>query len=218
MSKRQRDIFLDEEGDNWLKRNLDALETRDFRCDDDVVRSLDSYVNRSTGSKVRYLEIGCGSGHRLKWLSDNFNYMVSGIEPSSKSVQFAESLGLSVVRGTAESLPWPKNSFDVVCFGFCLYLCDRSDLFRIAAEADRVLSEDGWLLVHDFFSPAHRRRDYSHRPGVYSWKMDYSSLFRWHPAYVMVHQAVTAHGTAHFSDDPDSWVAISVLRKHSSGI
>ena len=86
------------------------------------------------------------------------------------------------MQGTADRLPYRDGLFDVVVFGFCLYLCDREDLFRIASEADRVLNDQGWLIIHDFYSPVPTRRDYHHKTGIYSYKMDYKTLFEWHPS------------------------------------
>jgi ubiquinone/menaquinone biosynthesis C-methylase UbiE len=84
--------------------------------------------------------------------------------------------GLSVQQGTADVLPFDDNSYNIVIFGFCLYLCDREDLFRIASTADRVLRDSGWLFILDFFSPLPCAKTYHHRPGVLSYKMDYRTL------------------------------------------
>ena len=99
-------------------------------------------------------------------------------------------------------------------FGFCLYLCDREDLFRIASEADRVLRPPGWLMIMDFYSPEPRARTYQHRLDVQSYKMDYGSLFTWHPDYEIMTHKVRHHGDANYTDAPDEWVASSVLRKY----
>jgi len=74
------------------------------------------------------------------------------LEPSNEAVYQAISLGLDARVGTADVIPFQDKSFDIVIFGFCLYLCDRDDLFKIAAEADRVLKTPGWLLIKDFYS------------------------------------------------------------------
>ena len=35
--------------------------------------------------------------------------------------------------GTAKALPLVERSVGLLIYGFCLYLCDRDDLFRMAA-------------------------------------------------------------------------------------
>lgn len=159
------------------------------------------------------LEIGCGDGTCLAWLKNNLNADCYGIEPSAQAVAEACAKGVNAKQGTADELPFDNQSFDIVIFGFCLYLCDREDLFRIASEADRVLCAPGWLMILDFYSPVPRARIYHHRPGVQSYKMDYQSMFAWHPDYQCMTQKVRHHGEQSYTDNPDEWVALSVLRK-----
>ena len=54
-----------------------------------------------------------------------------GIEPSAQAVAAACAKGINVMQGTADVLPFDNQSFDIVIFGFCLYLCDREDLFEL---------------------------------------------------------------------------------------
>ena len=121
-------------------------------------------------------------------------------------------------QGTADVLPFDNESFDIVIFGFCLYLCDREDLFRIAGEADRVLRKPGWLMIMDFYSPIPHARSYHYYPSMQSYKMDYRSLFTWHPDYECLSHKVRNHGDASYTDNPEEWVAISVLRKRQKEI
>ena len=161
------------------------------------------------------LEIGCGEGKRLAWLAENFHLECHGIEPSALAVDAAKVAGVEAVQGTADVLPYETEMFDIVVFGFCLYLCDREDLFRIAQECNRVLKPDGWVVILDFFAPMPTRRPYHHREGVYSYKMDYRKLFDWHPAYTCFSHEINHHASDEFTDDPQEWVAISVLRKNT---
>jgi ubiquinone/menaquinone biosynthesis C-methylase UbiE len=162
----------------------------------------------------RVLEVGCGSARRLHWLHSNMGLECHGIEPSARATAEANARGgISVVQGTADQLPFPSNSFDIVIFGFCLYLCDRSDLFRIASEADRALKESGYLIIHDFFSPSPRTREYHHLSGIMTHKMDFRTLFTWHPHYSCWFHEVAHHGGQGVTDDVEEWVSTSLLRK-----
>lgn len=124
--------------------------------------------------------------------------------------------GVSARQSTADALPFPAAAFDVVIFGFCLYLCDNDDLFRIVQEADRVLAHPGWLVILDFDAQAPVFRPYHHAAGVRSRKMDYKSMFLWHPAYTLVAYEKFHHGTQQWTDDPGEWVSIACLRKFLS--
>ena len=213
---RQRDVFLESEADAWFERNHDAIAERNYE-EDQLCRSLvEIYPTiRVVDKGPTILEIGCGEGKRLAWIASRLGAQVNGIDPSAKAVAEAKSMDLDVRRGTAENLPWQDNSFDIVIFGFCLYLCDPEDLFRIAAEADRVIKPESWLLIQDFHATGHTRRAYHHRPGIFSTKMDYRRLFDWHPAYTCYSHKVTAHGQSAFTDDAEEWVATSILRKRA---
>jgi SAM-dependent methyltransferase len=209
---KQRDVFLQGEGDAWLERNQPAPGARPLPDADELLLTL---LQLPLGQgPVRVLEVGCGGGTRLAWLKQHRRYECHGVDPSAKAVQAARAAGIEAEQGTADRLPFDAAHFDVVVFGFCLYLCDREDLFRIAAEADRVLRNPGWLVIRDFFSEVPLSRPYHHRPGVRSFKMDYRSLFAWHPGYSTYFHKVGHHVSGVFTDERQEWVATSVLRKH----
>lgn len=211
----QKTTFLNEEGDAWFKRNHRAIQERTIDRSDRVVDAVSKLLplipNTEPGKTL--LEIGCGEGKRLAWFGENLRLECHGIEPSAVAVAAARAAGVKVMRGTADALPYETGMFDIVVFGFCLYLCDREDLFKIAQECDRVLKPDGWVVIHDFFAPAPIRCAYHHREGLYSYKMDYRKLFDWHPAYTCFSHELSHHVLHELTDDPQEWVATSVLRK-----
>ncbi len=210
---KQKEIFLKSEGDAWFTRNQKKVAARKLPEDDAVLQEILEFLPTSE-CKLKVLEIGCGNGTRLAWLKSNLNADCYGIEPSAQAVAEACAKGINVQQGTADALPFDNQSFDIVIYGFCLYLCDREDLFHIASEADRVLRLPGWLVILDFFSPTPRAGTYHHRPGVQSYKMDYRTLFTWHPNYECMTHKIRHHGATSFTDDADEWVAVSVLRKY----
>tara|TARA_B110001469_G_C9599085_1_gene297602 strand:- start:414 stop:1067 length:654 start_codon:yes stop_codon:yes gene_type:complete len=172
----QKNIFLDGEADQWFLRNVESTMSNDL--------ILDSFQDFSSeGGSL--LEIGCSDGKRLEKLKNHYGFNVHGIEPSDKAVSVAISKGLNVQKGTAESLPYDNQIFDVVIYGFCLYLCDREDLFRIAYEGDRVLREGGLLVILDFDPGMPCLNDYHHLDSILAYKMDYSKMFTWNSAYTI---------------------------------
>jgi ubiquinone/menaquinone biosynthesis C-methylase UbiE len=210
---KQKDVFLESEGNAWLERNTGDAATAIAESDPLLVEILNLRPPPGRASKV--LEIGCADGARLQRLAETFGCACYGLEPSAHAVEVARARGIEACQGTAEQLPYADQSFEMVMFGFCLYLCDREDLFRIACEADRVLQSPGWLLIHDFYSPAPSKREYHHRAGLFSHKMDYRTLFTWHPAYVTYSHRVRDHAHGGYTDAAQEWVATSVLRKQS---
>lgn len=213
---KQKDIFLNVEGNAWFDRNEAALTKRSLPGDDPILMQLIALKPLTEGAQLKILEIGCGNGVRLSWLKNNMNADCHGIEPSLKAVAVARANGVQARQGTADSLPFESQSFDVVIFGFCLYLCDREDLFQISREADRVLKRKGWIAIQDFFSPVPRANVYHHLAGVQTYKMDYRKLFDWHPDYECIAHRISHHCETSHTDDPNEWVAVSVMRKFGS--
>ncbi len=212
---KQKEIFLGGEADAWFLRNQKLLKARVFDLSDPVINAVSCIVKHSQyKKKLKVLEIGCGEGSRLAWLHENFKVDAYGIDPSEKAIGLASQKGIKVKRGTAEILSFDSNSFDIVIFGFCLYLCDRDDLFKIAQEADRVLKKKSWIIIIDFFSLTPISYKYHHKIGVYSFKMDYRKLFDWHPAYTCFSHQLDHFNTLGFTDDINDWVSTSVLRKY----
>ena len=160
----QKDVFLGGEGDAWYGRNMQHLR----EPGPDIV--LTTLEEMQIAPKT-VLEIGCSNGYRLAKICQRFGAVGFGIEPSSKAVadgvgRFSGTISLEV--GTADVLPFADGQFDLVIFGFCLYLVDPLLHFRCIAEADRVLGEDGLLLIYDFIERVPYHNEYAHQPGIRS--------------------------------------------------
>jgi ubiquinone/menaquinone biosynthesis C-methylase UbiE len=203
---KQKAVFSEGEGDAWFERNRTKLGSRP----DEVEWAIESLQILPH----RILEIGCSNGYRLEKLRMRFAAECVGVDPSEQAIANGKSSypGLSLNVGTADALEFDNLAFDVVIFGYCLYLCDPSDYFRIATEADRVLANPGWLVILDFFTKSPRRRPYVHREGVYSHKMEFSRLFTANPAYRLLARRYCEH-SPEFTYDPDEAVAVDILRK-----
>src|SRR6267154_2712557 len=132
---KQADIFAESEGDAWLDRNR-ALIGRD---------PVSEAIDHLGLKPQRVLEIGCANGWRLAALRGKFDCEVHGVEPSMQGCIEAAVRGVTVWRITAESLPAGNETYDLVIYGFVLYLCDPVDLFSIVKESDRVLKDKGYV-------------------------------------------------------------------------
>ena len=172
----QADEFENGEGDAWFARNKDKLGVKE----DPVLDLIEQYVD-----DVDFVfEVGCANGWRLKRIKDLWGGAVSGIDPSREAVKAA--VGSDVHYGTARDLGWiDSNSVDVLIYGFCLYLCDPEDYFKIALEGDRVLKDGGYLIIHDFDATdgVPRRVPYEHKEGIFSHHVAFENLWVGHPWY-----------------------------------
>lgn len=204
----QTNAFLSGEADSWYSRNKEHL------TDDRPDRALEALVE----SRIKpqdFLEIGCSNGWRLRRVAKQLGCRCYGVEPSKEAVAAAARIdsNIDIRQGTADALPFPDQHFDAVLYGYCLCICDRSDLFRIAAEGDRVLKEGGHLVIADFFPPFAYKNTYSHVPGLYTYKMDYSRLFLANPAYQQVFARRYYLGDI---TSVDEMMAVIVLKKSTA--
>tara|TARA_B100001057_G_C22445550_1_gene792951 strand:- start:51 stop:644 length:594 start_codon:yes stop_codon:yes gene_type:complete len=67
-------------------------------------------------NNCRVLDVGCGDGTLMKFLSDEKNIDVRGLELNEKNVETCIAKGLSVIEGNAETElgQFPNKSFDYV--------------------------------------------------------------------------------------------------------
>lgn len=183
------------EAEAWLKRNETVLPPRKDPVG--TVISLHSIIPDNV------LEIGCSNGWRLDELSEKYGCNVFGIDPKESKLPW-------ITTGTAEKLPYKDGTFDLVIYGFCLYLVDRDDLFKVVMEGDRVLADGGHLIIHDFSPEYPHKRPYEHCEGVYSYKMNYENLWLANPSYRMIYS--TRHGS-----DNDDYESVCMLKKDVGG-
>ena len=89
------------------------------------------------------LEVGCGTGHFARWLSDQ-ELTAVGLDLSSEMLAQARALGdILLVRGDALQLPFADSAFDLVAFITTLEFLERPR--EALAEALRV-ARRGLLL------------------------------------------------------------------------
>lgn len=189
----QRDIWASGLGDVWLKENREILGKYD----------LVSEVMERLGLKPKVLlEIGCSNGWRLLKLREKYGCIACGIDPSPSAIAEAVGSGLEptqVVVGTADQIGAQDKSFDVVIFGWCLCFIAPEDWFRLSAEVDRVLKDDGYIIIDDFIGSRPMRIEHRHvTPKLpetfdastsYIYHFDWPRLWTRHPGYKLIHEA-----------------------------
>jgi len=212
--KHQEDIFKNEEGDKWFERNIQSsgIDLEERVSKDGIIASF-GFLNRSPKN---ILEIGCSNGWRLEGLRRIYRCNCFGIDPSLKAINHgkAEYPEIDLRVSTADDLPYQDIFFDNVIMGFCLYLCDRDKLFKIAYEADRVLKDNGNLFILDFIPDFAYRNEYRHRGNISSYKMSYKEMFLWNPAYALIYREVFSHEGREYIENPDERIGIDVLCKN----
>jgi ubiquinone/menaquinone biosynthesis C-methylase UbiE len=112
--------------------------------------------------ETRVLDVGCGTGNYAAALTEATGCRVSGIDPSQRMLDRARDAAPweSLVQGSAESLPFPRASFDVVISTDVIHhIADRDAYF---SEVARVLRPSGHIVtVTDSHDDIPRRRPLS---------------------------------------------------------
>jgi ubiquinone/menaquinone biosynthesis C-methylase UbiE len=201
----QKEIFVKSEGNSWFDRN-----NRCAKVDSADIAIIKKYTKDFTG---KILEIGCSNGSKLNVLRGEGEGC--GIDPSEKAIKegIATYPDLNLFVGTSDKLHFQENYFDIVIFGFCLYLVDRELVFRTLSEADRVLKDKGFLIITDFDPSLNIKKKYHHCDGVFSYKQQYENLFLSNPIYTLIEKKSYSHHGVDFHPDKDERVATTVLYK-----
>lgn len=125
-----------------------------------VLAELIAGANISSESRV--LDVGCGTGNYARALQQETGCRVSGIEPSDAMRANAVDAATwdALVSGSAEHLPFPDSSFDLVMSTDVIHhVGDRPAFF---GEALRVLADGGRIAtVTDSAEDIARRRPLS---------------------------------------------------------
>ena len=213
----QKRIFSESEGDAWYLRNRDHLQSVSdlkFRSDIDLVCSE---LGPHQADINAVLEVGCSNGLKLEYVCRQLNAKGKGIEPSQRAVEEGNAriadkkIELSV--GSSESISFAGGQFDLVIFGFCMMFCDRDKVLQSLGEGDRVLRPGGFLVITDWDAGPPRKNPFIHKPGIFSFKQDYSTILLATSAYHLVAKRSYSHDNDFFDIDPNERVATWILYK-----
>jgi len=208
----QFQVFLDGEGDKWFERNEAALRNAPSNFETSTIKRV---LQNYEANLENILEIGCSNGVKLNDLCEYFNSRGFGVDPSKQAVEDGNkkfsNLRLSV--STASNLPFESNFFDLVIFGFCLYLVDRSEILKAVAEADRVLKTGGFIAIVDFDPNIRQKIPYHHKLGLYSYKSAYSDYFTAGGNYYLVAKESFSHQSNCFAVDSSERISVCILYK-----
>ena len=105
-------------------------------------------------NNTRVLDVGCADGTLMKFLKDNKNINIRGLEISKDKVQKCIAKGLTVIEGNAEKdlQQFPNLSFDYVVLSQTLqafYNPEKviNDLLRVANKAIVTIPNFGYWKV-----------------------------------------------------------------------
>jgi ubiquinone/menaquinone biosynthesis C-methylase UbiE len=209
--KNIKKFFLESEADNYYKRNKGKAPPNDALFNE-IIRNVKRYKERK---KIKILEIGCSDGERLSLIKQKYKCNCYGLEPSVLAIKNRIDKSIKIKMGTADKIDYPKNYFDIIVYGFCLYLVDIKDLVNVFIEADRITKKNGLIIVKDFYSKTSILNQYKHFKKFKVHKYDFSKIFTWNPNYKLIHKIVYPYEDYRFKKDRLSIHTIKKIIKNS---
>ena len=215
MEKQEKE-FLKTEGDEWFKRNNHKISDNSPE-----ISILCNWLIPFKKQVHNILEIGSGCGNKLSqicWQLDSKGY---GVDPSILAVDFANKnygARCKFEVGTADDLPVKRKAFDLIHFGFCLYLVSRNQLAQCLNQVDLLLKSGGFLSIVDFDPRKPHANDYIHVDGLKSYKDNYYKMFCDLGNYSLVNKYSFSEKNYHFSLNPYDRVSLTLLFKENNSI
>ncbi len=187
---KQSEAFLNGEGDNWYERNRHA----------ELNYAVVDAIIDACKEPSRILEVGCGNARYLGELHRYYGCECSGIDASEKAISEGHKNypALELVHDTIPNSLYQLEvlgiKYDLILFGFCLYIVDRDRLFEIVDLTDGILMDGGYIAIHDFDPIEPIKVPYKHKEGLFTYKMNNAGLWLANPAYKQVSKTQTAPG------------------------
>ena len=122
------------------------------------------------------LDVGCGEGSEINFLSKKLGARGLGIEPHKTAVKklkrkYKENVKLNFVKGSASKLDLDDKSSELVILSSVLHWIEPSDYLRAISEVCRVSKSH--LLIMDFFHFEPFRCPNVHHQGKFTYRRDF---------------------------------------------
>ncbi len=211
--KNQELAFTNNEGDNWFIRNKSKIKENSAE-----ISLLCNWLMPYQNQISTILEIGSGPGNKLAQICWQLNAMGWGVEPSKKAVDFANknyNKNCKFTVATADNLSFLNVTFDLVHFGFCLYLVSRNKINTVIKQADKLVKPGKFLSIIDFDPRTSFENDYVHFEGLKSYKNNYYKMFCDLGNYSLINKFSFSEKSFCFSKKEDDRICLTLLYKEN---
>jgi len=115
-------------------------------------------------TKIKILDIGCGTGKLAIYLREETGCDVTGIDPGRESIEKARmntsSVKVEFEVQPAEEMTFANNTFDFVVSLKALH--EMAKPVKALGESNRVLKEGGRIFIIDWVGGVARTRSHAH--------------------------------------------------------
>lgn len=208
-----KDIFLNYEGNKFFSRNLDKLDNKD-----DIILGKMKDLKLSN---MNILEIGCSNGWRLNELNNLYpNNIYFGLDPSKDAIDYGIQTYNKIYFqvGTCDNMNYEDNQFDIILVPFVFMYIDRNLLLKSISEIDRILKNNGKLIITDFYSNRQRKNKYKHVENAFIYKQNYFDIFLSSKNYFLEKLETFSHNTSVDTNIYDDTCFYVELRKDLSNL
>lgn len=200
-------VFLENEGNAYFERNKNHNTNNDIIIDNLNIKNI---------SNISILEIGCSDGWRLNKLYDenNTNNYI-GFDPSLEAINYGKKNypNIQLFQGTCDEINLSDNSIDLILVPFVFMYIDRNLLFKSINEIDRILKNNGKIIITDFYSNRPRKNNYKHLPNSFIHKQNYFEIFTASNNYFLEKLFCYNHNTTNSKDIYDDTCFYAELKK-----
>ena len=140
----------------------------------------------------KLLEIGCSTGFVLKRIKEITNADCYGIDASQNAISEGKKIfnGIKLYSGTLEKSNLKKKKFDLIIFGFFLFLLPPEKILNLFSIVDNMLNNGGKIIIYDFYAKNFNKIKYKHKKGLFSYKWNFKNVFLSLPQYKLVYLKV----------------------------
>ncbi len=200
-----KESFLDFEGNEFFKRNKKALCSEEHIKDDILLKK----ISEKKLENLNILEIGCCQGWRLRLLQKMFpTCKYYGLDPSQQGIDEGNNYPNNTISfsvGTCDDINiYENDKFDIVMVPFVFMYIDRGLLLKSVSEIDRVLKNNGKLIITDFYSNRQRKNPYKYIENTFIYKQNWFEIFQSSKNYFLESIEVYSHNTINGNDGYDN--------------
>jgi SAM-dependent methyltransferase len=193
MQHSQDEVFATNEGNKWFERNKDALNQ--FNPEADLPLKIMGLYDLKPHN---VLEVGAANGYRLAQISEQYGARVVAVEPSREAIRDGRLRfpRVEFVQGVANAIPL-QESFDLVIVNGVFCWIERATFLRSVAEIDRLLRDNGFLIIGDFYPVNQIKTRYHHLTDqeMFTYKQNYAATFLTSGLYHTVCELTVGHSS-----------------------